>query len=178
MRFLMIFALTLLSQLALAADLTTKDVEQWLNSAPQLQTWLEEQEDKLAQAPGVDDPSDIEATLQQAVNQLKEVGVYDELTKKVKAAGYQDAAHWLAMSQQVSMAYMAIVIEQEAGSRDELTEQLKQLKSMGLPEDSLQMMEGMLQSALAMFDMVLTVPAADKAAVRPYMSKLAELLGE
>lgn len=178
MRLLLTLTLALFTTWSLAADLSTKEVEQWLQSAPELQSWLEKQEDKLEQASGLDDNLSDEDLLLQTVQQLKKVGIHDDLNKKVKAAGFADVMHWLKASQQISLAYMALVMEEQLGQRAELEDQLKQLEVAQLPEESKEMMRAMLQSSLAMLDAIAAVSDADKAAVQPYLEQLTQQVGD
>lgn len=178
MRFILTLTLTLFAAFASAAELTQKDVEQWLASAPELQTWLESQEHKLEQAPAIDENLNDADILQQAVQQLKQVGVYEGLEQKVKAAKFEGVTQWLQLSQQISLAYMALIMEEQLGERAEIEEQLAQIAAAQMPEESKEMMQAMLESSLAMFDAIAAVSDADKAAVQPYLEQLTAQIEE
>lgn len=178
MRFITILILMALTSFAMAANLEKKDVETWLKSVTELQTWLEQQEEKLAQEPEFDEALEGQAALEQAIEQLKKVGVYSDFNKKVVAAGYKDVMHWLTTSQQISMAYLAVLLEGEVGQRAELEAQRKQLVTLDLPAEQKEMLENIVASSLAMLDGLEEVSEADRAAVRPYIERLEAAMGE
>ena len=178
MRYLLTLIITLSCALVQAADLTSKDVERWLSSAQELQEWLEKQEDKLSTLPEPTGPYDMNTAMQHGIEQLKAAGVYAELDKKVKAAGYTNAEHWITQSQQISLAYLAVVLSNEVGQRAEILEQLQQIEKTNLPEANKAMMKAMLESSLAMLNAIESSTAADQKAVQPYLDKLGALIGE
>lgn len=178
MRFILSLTLVLMTSLVFAGELTTKDVEQWLTSAPELQAWLEKQEHKLEQASAIDDNLNDADILQQAIQQLKQVGVHDELEQRVKQAKYESVTQWLQQSQQISLAYMALVMQEQLGERSEIEQQLALIEAAEMPEDDKEMMRAMLNSSLAMFDAIVAVSEADKAAVQPYLEQLTAQIEE
>lgn len=178
MRILMIILLAAVTHLAWSADLQAKDVEQWLKTSPQLQAWLEQQESKLAQAEELDETLDDQAAMQQAIAQLKKVGVYDELNKKVNAAGYQDVAQWLVVSQQITMAYLAEVLAEDMSASQELEQQRQALEAADMPAEQKEMLKAMLDSSLAMMNEINNIPQADRAAIKPYMLQLKALVDD
>lgn len=178
MRYLLTLIITLSCALVQAGNLTNKDVERWLNSAPELQKWLEKQEDKLPNVPEPDDQYDINTAMQQGIQQLKTAGIYTELDKKVKAAGYSNVEHWIAQSQQISLAYLAVILSKEVGQRAEIMAQLQELEKTDLPEANKALMKSMLEGSLAMLNAIESSTAADQKAVQPYLDKLGALIGE
>lgn len=181
MRILTTLILMLVTSFALAANLTKNDVERWMKHAPQLQTWIEQQESKFDEEALPDDIFDQDAMAKYGLQQLKQAGIYDELTKRVKTAGYENIEHWIADSQKISMAYMAITLQNETGgqgTKSELLAQQKELDAMNMPAESKAMMQAMLDGALAMLESVEATTAADKAAVKPYFKKIGEILGD
>lgn len=182
MRILTAIALMLATSLVLAADLTKKDVERWLTHAPELQSWVDQQENEFDEDVLPSDIFDQEAMADYGVQQLKKSGLYNDLNKRVKAAGYSSVEQWIADSQKISMAYMAITLENEKGkdqgTMSEILAQKEELAGLNMPEESKAMMEAMLDGALAMLKTVEATSSADKAAVKPYFNEIGEILGD
>lgn len=181
MRIFTAIALMLVTSLALAADLTKKDVERWLKHAPDLQSWVEQQENEFDEDTLPDDIFDQDAMADYGVQQLKQSGLYEDLNKRVKAAGYKNVEGWIIDSQKISMAYMAITLENEKGeqgTKSEILAQKKELASLNMPEESKAMMEAMLDGALAMLETVEATNSADKTAVKPYFKEIGKILGD
>lgn len=183
MRILTAIALMLVTGLVMAADLTKKDVERWLAHAPDLHSWVEQQENEFDEDALPEDIFDQDAMAKYGVQQLKQAGLYGELDKRVKAAGYGSVEGWIIESQRISMAYMAITLENEnakgeGGTKSEILAQKKELALLNMPEESKAMMEAMLDGALAMLKTVESTTAADKAAVKPYFKEIGKLLDE
>src|SRR5690554_106392 len=182
MRILTAIALMLVTGLVMAADLTKKDVERWLAHAPDLHSWVEQQENEFDEDALPEDIFDQDAMAKYGVQQLKQAGLYGELDRRVKAAGYSSVEHWITDSQKISMAYMAITLENEKGkdqgTMSEILAQKEELAGLNMPEESKAMMEAMLDGALAMLQTVEATSSADKAAVKPYFNEVGEILGD
>ena len=76
------------------------------------------------------------------------------------------------VSKKITMAYMAISMEGETVDVKQIEAQIQQLKASALPEEQKQMMENMLQASMNMINSLGTISAADKEAVRPYLTKI------
>lgn len=182
MRILTAIAIMFATSLALAADLTKNDVERWLNHAPELQEWVDQQENEFNEDDLPNDIFDQDAMADYGVQQLKKSGLYADLNKRVQAAGYKNVEDWISSSQKISMAYMAVTLEQEQGdemgTRSEIMAQKEELAAMEMPEENKAMMESMLDGALAMLETIETTSSADKAAVTPYLQEVGQVLGD
>ncbi|MAK90737.1 MAG: hypothetical protein CMI13_05830, partial [Oleibacter sp.] len=108
----------------------------------------------------------------QGVQDLKSAGLYDEYNSKVKAAGYSSVEDWASATQRVSMAYLALELENQPVSLAQLEAQLKQIQESDLPAEQKDMMTQMMSSSIIMMKAVGKVSDADKNAVRPYKDQL------
>lgn len=181
MRILIALTLTLITSIAFAANLTKKDVELWLTHAPALQNWIELQETDFDEDALPDNIFDQDAMAKYGIQQLKQAGMYEELNKRVKAAGYSSVEQWVEISQKVSITYMALSLENESteqGTKEEILAQQKELAKLDMPAESKAMMEEMLAGALVMLEVIESASAADKAAVKPYFNKIRQVLDD
>lgn len=182
MRTLTAVALMLITSLAFAADLTKKDVERWLAHAPELQSWIDQQENEFDEDELPSNIFDQDAMADYGVQQLKRSGMYNDLNQRVKSAGYANVESWIADSQKISMAYMALTLEaeqgDEMGTRSEILAQKEELAALEMPAENKAMMSAMLDGALAMLDTIETTSSADKAAVQPYLNQVGKVLGD
>lgn len=161
-----------------AQALTTAELDTWIKGMPSIQTWLGNNEGRVPEvqpAPG----TSLTEVYRQGVGQLKAAGLYEEFNSLVRGAGFNNAEHWASVTAEVSMAYMALEMEREEASVQELKAQLQQLQSMeGLPEAQRQAMVDMLQSSIAMVREVQSVPDADKNLVRARQQDIGRLMDE
>ena len=117
MKYLLTIAMaSLLSFQAMAADLKSQDVSQWLTTMPVLKPWLQSHEETLTAH--ISQPNNPEIVFNESVSALKKAGLYDELNGKVKKLGYVNVEQWTQITQQVTFAWMAL--ERHAG-RSHLT---------------------------------------------------------
>lgn len=177
MRISLLLVFSLFAQLSVAQELQSKDVENWLDTLPPIQAWLDQQEHNLPDTEPPEDIGNIEKMMEFSIKKLKAAGVYDEFEKKVQAAGYQNVPQWGRLSQRISLAFMAVQQDNEPISRDAIEQQIQQLKTLDMPPENKQMMEKMLRGSLAMIDAINAVSAKDKAAVRPHIDRLLEQFG-
>ena len=106
------------------------------------------------------------------IAQLQKAGLYDEFSKLVKTQSFDSVEAWSEVSKKITMAYMAISMEGETVDVKQIEAQIEQLKASALPEEQKQMMENMLQASMNMINSLGTISAADKEAVRPYLTKI------
>lgn len=178
MRLLLSFLLFIITPFALSADLTSKDVQQWLESMPKLQQWITNNQDKIPEPELTEDSFNMDAVMAQSIAHIKKAGLYDELSAETKAVGYASVEDWANKSQLISMAYIALSQGDSKLSREQLAMQKQQLEQMTMADENKDMMLKMLEGALAMLDAVDSVPAANKAAVEPYLEQIAQQIGE
>ncbi|TVV42106.1 MULTISPECIES: hypothetical protein [unclassified Thalassolituus] len=179
MRIVMTLLFSLLAPLAMAADLTEKDVKHWMEAMPALENWLDQHEDQLPEEDFSAGESSIDAMFNKGIEQLKAAGLYDDFSKQVKAGGYKNIEHWAEISRRVTMGYMALEMENEQVSLSQLEAQLEQIRqSEGMPAEQKMMMEQMMGASLMMMRAVENVSEQDKSAVRPFRQQLADQFAE
>ena len=162
-----------------ATELTDKNVRLWLDTMPALQEWLDQNEDKLPQNDTPDANFDMDAAFRKGVQDLKDAGLYNEFSRRVKAAGFSNVEQWVSVTQKISMAYTAIMMDQQPDNRAAIEEQLNSIRSSKhVPPEEKAMLEGMLMMSLNMLKAVEAVPAADKKRLQPYLTELAEQFGD
>jgi len=178
MRVLLALLLTVLTPLVLAGDLTGQDVRLWIKSMPQLEQWLDEHEDQLPEDDLAYDDFSVDGMFDKGIRELRNAGLYNGFNREVKSAGYRDVEHWAEISRRVSLGYLALEMENEQVSSAQLEAQLQQIRESDLPAEQKAMMEQMMSASLLMMKAVDGVSMADKEAVRPYRSQLADQFGE
>ncbi|WP_320818688.1 hypothetical protein [Thalassolituus sp.] len=173
MRFSLLLVLSLMMSVARAGDLSDDQVNNWVSSMPALQSWLDKHEDQLPKEDmmkkGV---ASVDEMFTQGIAQLQKAGLYGEFSKLVKTQSFDSVEAWSEISKKITMAYMAISMEGEAVDVKQIEAQIEQLKASALPEEQKQMMENMLQASMNMINSLGTISAADKEAVRPYLTKI------
>lgn len=176
MRTFLAIVFTLLTPLAIAADLTTKEVEKWIKESPALQQWVQQNEEALDEVDDEEEPTfEADKLIERSIKKLKDAKLYDQLNARVRNAGYKSVEDWVDLSQRISVSYLGVMLETQTNTRKEIEAQLAQLKTMKMPAEQKEMMENMLKSSLNMLTSVEKASAADKNAVRPYMQKLTEI---
>lgn len=161
----------LMSFQAMAADLKSQDVTQWLTSMPTLKPWLEKHESDLTS--NISDPNNPEVVFKESVTALKKAGLYDELNAKVTKLGYSNVEQWSQVTEQVTFAWMALEMEANKSQIDAAKAQFEAMKvNPDIPAAQKAVMEQMMAPALAMVALANKSSAADKGAVKPHQSKL------
>ena len=165
--------------MAMAQDLTAKQLEQWLVAMPVLTQWLSQHEEKLAADDVMKESASMDQVFAKGVEQLREKGLYNDFNKQVTDAGFQNVEQWAGLSRDITMAYMAIEMENEMVSASQMEAQLRQLQSAeGLSPSEKAMMEQMMKASLMMVQAANKVPAKNKAIVRPYVERIAQQFDE
>lgn len=155
----------------MAADLTNKDVSQWLKAMPILKTWLAEHEDDLSA--NISNRNDPEAVFKESIAILKKAGLYDELNSKVQGLGYSRVEQWSQITKQVTFASMSVHMDANKAEVDAAKAQYEAMKmNPDIPPSQKIMMEEMMATALAMIALADKSSAADKAAVKPHLAKI------
>lgn len=172
MKFLLTLALaTLTSFQAMAADLTSKDITQWLEAMPTLQPWLEKNENKLSSH--ISDPEDPEVIFDESISALKKSGLYDELNAKVKKLGFDNAEQWSDISQRVTFSWLALEIDAKKPQLDAAKAQYDaMMSSPDIPDAQKQMMKDMMNAGLAMTNLAEKASADDKKVVQQHKGEL------
>jgi len=160
-----------------AADLTSTNVERWIGSMPQIQSWLDSHDDAMP-APSPAAPGDLKSVFDQGVSNLRKAGLYQSFYGELKRYGYQSVEQWSDETAQISMAYLAIEMEREPITLSQLQAQLAQVEAAeGLPPEQAKAMKGMLKSTIAMMRQVRSVSVSDKQAIKPFLKQVEQVLG-
>lgn len=162
-----------------AGELSNKDVEKWLKAMPGLTGWLAQHEDKLGADDVMAQSNSMDQVFAKGVEQLRAKGLYKDFNSQVNKQGYKNVEQWANTSRDITMAYMAIEMEQEQVSISQMEAQLQQLKAAeGIPAEQKVMMEQMMKASLMMVQAAKKVPAKNKEAVRPYLKQIRKSLDE
>ena len=179
MRLLTLLLCSLLTMAAQAATLTDSEIKLWIKTMPTLQGWLDEREDQLPDNDIPDADYSMDAAFARGIDQLREAGLYNQFSQQVKNAGFKSVEDWVRVSQQISMAYIAISMEEQPATRVEIENQMQAIRSAkNIPAEEKAMLENMLQASLNMLDSLANVTAADKDRVRPYLPQLVDQFGD
>jgi len=160
-----------------AAGLTAADVERWVKTMPDVQSWLDSHNDAMPAAPA--NPGDLQSVFAQGVSNLRKAGVYQAFDRELGRYGYQSVEQWSDVSARISMAYLAIEMDREPITLSQLKAQLAQVQAAeGLPPEQVQAMTNMLKSTIAMMQQVRSAPASDKQVLKPYVKQVEQVLGQ
>lgn len=178
-RLFMIGLMLLMSGLLQAETLKKTEVEQWLGAMPDLSKWLRKHEEKLKFNDLLAGGGDMKQVMMRGVSKLKEAGLYKSFGKEVKKANYSNVEQWASVTGDISMAYMALQLENEKVSSSQLKAQLKQLQqAKGMTKEEKAQMEGMMKSSIAILNGVDNVPPANLEVIRPYQDRIQKQLSE
>lgn len=170
-------ALIITMAIALPAQaLTSAELSGWVTAMPEIKGWLDAHEDRLpeqAATPG----SSMDSVVQQGLEQLRAAGLYNEFDSLVRAKGFTDVERWSGITSEITRAYIAVEMDKEAASMNEMQAQLQQVRNMpGMPEEQRQAMVQMLESSLAMFQEAQAAPVGDKELVRSRLEEVRNIL--
>jgi|AntRauTorckE6833_2_1112554.scaffolds.fasta_scaffold14466_3 hypothetical protein len=176
MRFLIFTLFSLLAFSASASNLSDSEVQRWIDTHPQIQAWLD-QHDDLFPEEGEDAMTfNMEQIFAEGIEELRKAGLYEEFNSQVQDAGFNSVEHWTDTTQNITLAYMALAMEDSPHSRQMIEQQLEKIRtSPNIPEQQRASYEAMMTSSLEMMDMAEQVPEADKETVRPYQQQLDQM---
>lgn len=178
MRWILTAVMTLMMLPVQAAGLTAANVERWISSMPDIQTWLDARQDAMP-APVLSDGGDLKSVFDQGVDNLRQAGIYQAFDSELGRYGYRSVEEWSDQTARISMAYLAIEMDREPVTLSQLQAQLAQVQAAeGLPAEQVQAMSNMLRSTIAMMRKVKSVPAADKQAIQPFVQQIEQVLGQ
>ncbi|MDR9468880.1 hypothetical protein [Marinospirillum sp.] len=176
MRFLIFTLLSLLAFSVSAANLSDSEVQRWIDTHPQIQAWLDQHEDLFPEEDEDAMSFNMEQIFAEGIEELRKAGLYDEFNSQIQDAGFNNVEHWTEITQNITLAYMALAMEDSPHSRQMLERQIEEIRtSPNIPEDQREMYEAMMVSSLEMIDMAEQVPDADKETVRPHLPQLEEM---
>ncbi|WP_419811362.1 hypothetical protein [Bacterioplanoides sp.] len=161
-----------LSPMLLADNLSEKRIQQWLTAMPSLTSWLHQHQEALHSEHIMEESSDMEQVFAKSIELLRAKGLYDEFNQLTRKQGYQNVEQWSAASRDISLAYMALQMEQEQITVVQLEEQLAKLEQAPVPAEQKAMMTEMMQTSLMMLMSTQGVSDQDKQLVRQYASQI------
>lgn len=173
-----------LSMTSVAGKLTTKDVALFLKTSPEINAWFDANKQTLDMDRVLKDGGDLQNVATKAVAHIKSKGMYDELSAKVKRAGYTSVEQWASKSTDVTMAYAALQMKSSKGMDEkQMNAQLKQMESMSassnMPkeqkEQMMAQMKAAMKSALSLMKVVKKVPQANIDAIKPFKAQIEAL---
>lgn len=176
MRFFTALLFSLLTFSIHAADLTRPDVERWIKTHNSLQSWLDQHQQLLPDEEFANTNLSMDELRAKGIQKLRDTGLYPDFNRRVRQAGFNNVEHWSLLGQQISLAYMAIALEENPQSRAMIEEQLQELRSSrDFPAAEKALYEAMLKDSLNMMRQAERISPASKAVVRPFQQQLEEL---
>lgn len=165
-----------------AQTLTPEAVDRWMTSMADVQEWAERNDvdDPVPQSEGGQGPQlpDFRAALQQLGPEA------DELDGLVREHGFDGAADWADTSNRVMRAFMAAMMEGQAGQMDAgLQEAIRQIENdPNLTDEQRAAMRAQIESQAGavsqMMGLVSDVPAEDVQAVEARLDRLQAFFDE
>ncbi len=162
-----------------AQNLTDGDVRGFLNSMKELEV-LSKNYDEPVIADDVvsmeDAATRMMAPFSSGLEQMRGHAAYGQMLDIVRDNGFSGAEHWAGVGDRVMRAVLALTMEANMSGADaKIASALRELEASDLPEDQKTMMRNMMQTGNQMLQTFSDVPAADKAAVTPYLSEFENL---
>lgn len=165
--------------LAQAGELTDNDVQRWLKAMPTLTSWLEQHDDKLGGDSVMQESETMDQVFEKGVEQLRKEGLYDDFNKQAKQQGFASVEEWATVSRDISLAFMAIELQDNPASEAQMQAQLEQLsQAEGIPAEEKAMMEGMMKASIMMVKAAKQVPANNIKIVKAHADEIARQFNE
>ncbi|MBE0484342.1 MAG: hypothetical protein IBX52_12670 [Bacterioplanes sp.] len=176
MRWIAPLILFLFSTSVLAADLTDSDIQRWLNAMPNIVAWQDAHEDQLDdEEDDIVFSTDMKKMIDQAIEQLKRAGLYNDFNRLIKQQGYSTIYQWGEYTQRISLAYMAMLIDEEQVSLADMETQLAMIKNMdGFDEQEKAMMVTGIEASIELFKESSKISKAERALIRRHRAALDE----
>lgn len=155
----------------MAADLTKTDIDRWMKSMPELQSWIKIHEAKLTAQ--ISEPENPEAIFTESISALKNAGLYDELNSKVKKMGYENVEEWSDISKRITFSWVALELEANKAQVDAAKAQYDAIMANpDIPAAQKEMMKNMMSSGFAMTNLASDATTEDKKVVNAHKSEL------
>lgn len=170
-----IVLLLLVASLANAEQaLTSKQIQQWLNSVNTIQQWAEKQEGLEDKMPAnTNDVFSAEAM----IAQLKEAGVYNDAKTIIQDNGFDSPEQWASIQMKIIKAMISLEMDKENVNASEIQAQLDQIKNNpSIPAEQKEMMINMIKSSMGMIEQMSNAPEADKKALKPFLPQIKKKL--
>ncbi|OUR88947.1 hypothetical protein A9Q81_22705 [Gammaproteobacteria bacterium 42_54_T18] len=170
---------SLVSSPAVAADLTDKQVTQWINAWPEIQTWGDKHE-KEFEAQALKNKKEGGDTMGEWFNNvapmLKANGYYKEYNTMLTKNGFTSVEQWAEISNRVFSATMNAMMEQQnPGMKAQMKASMEQLKNANLPPEQQKMMMQMMEQSQAAFKTMDSASSEDTALVAKHLPALRKI---
>ncbi len=182
--FLSIFVVTtistsLVSSPAVAADLTDKQINQWINAWPEIQAWGDKHE-KEFEAEALKNKKEVGDSMGEwftnVAPMLKANGYYKEYNAMLTKNGFESVEQWADISNRVFSATMNAMMEQQnPGMKAQMKASMEQLKNANLPPEQQKMMMQMMEQSQAAFKAMDSASSADTTIVSKHLPALRKI---
>ena len=162
-----------------AADLTDKQITQWIHAWPEIQAWGDKHEkefeaETLKHKEMMGDS--MGAWFTNVAPMLKANGYYKEYNAMLTKNGFKSVEQWAGISNRVFSATMNVMMEQQnPGMKAQMKASMEQLKNANLPPEQQKMMMQMMEQSQAAFKAMDSVSSADTAIVSKHLPALRKI---
>ena len=173
---------TLISSPVLAegtADLTDKQITQWIHAWPEIQAWGDKHEkefeaETLKHKEMMGDS--MGAWFTNVAPMLKANGYYKEYNAMLTKNGFKSVEQWADISNRVFSATMNAMMEQQnPGMKAQMKASMEQLKNANLPPEQQKMMMQMMEQSQAAFKAMDSASSTDTATVSKHLPALRKI---
>jgi len=173
---------SLISSPAVAADLTDKQITQWINAWPEIQTWGDKHE-KEFEDQALKNKEDADDSMGEWFNNvapmLKANGYYKEYNAMLTKNGFTSVEQWAEISNRVFSATMNAMMEQQnPGMKAQMKASMEQLKNANLPPEQQKMMMQMMEQSQAAFKAMDSASSEDTALVAKHLPALRKIFDD
>ncbi len=181
--FLSIFVVTtistsLVSSPAVAADLTDKQINQWINAWPEIQAWGDKHE-KEFEAEALKNKKEVGDSMGEwftNVAPMLKANGYKEYNAMLTKNGFESVEQWADISNRVFSATMNAMMEQQnPGMKAQMKASMEQLKNANLPPEQQKMMMQMMEQSQAAFKAMDSASSADTTIVSKHLPALRKI---
>jgi len=162
-----------------AADLTDKQITQWIHAWPEIQAWGDKHEkefeaETLKHQETMGDS--MGAWFTNVAPMLKANGYYKEYNAMLTKNGFKSVEQWADISNRVFSATMNAMMEQQnPGMKAQMKASMEQLKNANLPPEQQKMMMQMMEQSQAAFKAMDSVSSADTAIISKHLPALRKI---
>ncbi|MBV1920798.1 MAG: hypothetical protein KUG73_08955 [Pseudomonadales bacterium] len=185
--FLNVFIVTsistaLINPSAFAADLTDKQITQWINAWPEIQTWGDKYE-KEFEAQALKNEGEAGDSMGEwftnVAPMLKANGHYKEYNAMLTKKGFESVEQWADISNRIFSATMSAMMEQQnPGMKAQMKASMEQLKNANLPPEQQKMMMQMMEQSQAAFKAMDSASSADTSVISKHLPELRKIFDD
>lgn len=156
--------------------LTDRLVTSFIASFPDAQAFGERH--RLDEVESATTPDDMADPFGEAVRHLRAKGLYGEFRSVVRRHGFASPEQWAGVAERVMKAYVANAMgERNVDVNAQMQAAIKQLQSdPNIPDAQKEAIVKRMRGSAAMMSNMADASPADRAAVRPHMTRLKEIL--